>query len=296
MYNSRMSAPRAILAILLARMACAQAPPDAAEQARVLDELRAYAEAYTSNLPNFICFQVTRREVELAPNASAAGVRESTPGRGNMGLANLRDRKSTDTYEEQLGFFDHQETYQLLKVNGSKRKPGEPRPPGVTSTGEFGSTLRAVFDPQSKTEFEWKKWDTLRGQQVSVFAFHVEQRNSQAQMDVPSRRVVVGYRGLVYATREGNIVLRLTTEADPPKDFPLQDVTHLLDYGAVEIAGQHFVLPLHAEMQTRMSEDFMKYGRESGNSKQVFLRNQVDFREYRKYAAESVLKAEPDKP
>ncbi|HMD48481.1 MAG TPA: hypothetical protein VKG79_05260, partial [Bryobacteraceae bacterium] len=154
----------------------------------------------------------------------------------------------------------------------------------------------AVFDPQSKTEFEWKKWDTLRGQQVLVFAFHVDKRNSQAQMDVPSQSVVVGYRGLVYASRDSNIVLRLTTQAEPPKDFPLQDVTHLLDYGPVEIGGQRFMLPLHAEMQTRMSEDFMKYGREGGNTRQVFLRNQVDFREYRKYTAESVLKAEPDKP
>jgi hypothetical protein len=287
---------RNMLAVLIPALACAQAPPDAAEQAKVLAGLRAYAEAYTNNLPNFICFQVTRREVVEAPNTQVGGVRESSPGRGNLGLANLRERKSTDTFEEQLSFFGHQEAYQLLKVNGKKQKPGEPRPPGMTSTGEFGTTLQGVFDPQSKAEFEWKKWDTLRAQPVSVFAFRVLQQNSQAQMEVPSRRVVVGYRGLLYASREDNIVLRLTTEAEPPKDFPLQDVTHLLDYGPVEIAGQHFILPLHAEMQTRMSEDFMKYGRESGNSKQVYLRNQVDFREYRKYTAESVLKAEPDKP
>lgn len=287
---------RTVLACLLAGAVCAQAPPDAAEQSKVLAELRSYAEAYTTNLPNFICSQVTRREVVLAPSEANAAVRESPRGRGNSGLDNLRDLKSTDTFEEQLSFFGRQESYQLQKVNGKKQKPGEPRPPGMTSTGEFGTTLRAVFDPQSKTEFEWKKWDTLRGQQVSVFAFHVEQRYSQAQMEVPSRSVVVGYRGLVYASREGNIVLRLTTEAEPPKDFPLQDVTHLLDYGPVEIAGEHFMLPLHAEMQTRMSEDFMKYGREGGNSKQVFLRNEADFRGYRKYSAESVLKAEPDKP
>ena len=34
----------------------------------------------------------------------------------------------------------------------------------------------------------------------------------------------------------------------------------------------------------------MRYGREAGHSKQVFLTNEVDFREYRKYTAESVLK------
>lgn len=286
-----MPLPRSIAVFLLAAVACAQAPPDAAEQAKSIAELRAYAKAYTGNLPNFICSQITKREVRLAPN-DVAGVRESMPGRGRLGLANA-DRKSTDTFEEQLGYFDHKESYQLLKVDGKKQKPGQSRPPGLTSAGEFGTTLWGIFDPQSKAEFEWKKWDILRGQPVAVFSFRVEQPNSQAELDVPSRSVVVGYHGLIYASRDSNVVLRLTTEAEAPKDFPLQDVTHLLDYGQVEIAGQPFVLPLHAEMRTRMSEDFMRYGHEAGHSKQVFLTNQVDFREYRKYTAESVLKPEP---
>ena len=281
---------------LVAAAAVAQPVPSAAEQTKIINQLRAYAEAYTGSLPNFICSQVTRREVQLAIGDAVAGVHESSPGRGNFGLAGARDRKSTDTFEEQLGYFDRQENYQLLKVNGKKQKPGQPRPPGMTSTGEFGTTLRAVFDPESKTEFEWRRWDTLRGQPVSVFSFHVDQSRSRAQLDVPSRSVVVGYHGLIYASRDSNVVLRLTTEAESPKDFPLQDVTHLLDYGPVDIAGQQFVLPLHAEMQTRMSEDFMRYGREAGHARQVFLTNQVDFRDYRKYTAESVLKAEPDKP
>ena len=285
---------RGMAIFLGAALACAQAPPDPADQAKTIEALRTYAETYTKNLPNFICFQVTKREVALAPN-EVAGVRESSPGRGRLTAAST-DRKSTDTFEEQLGYFDHKESYQLLKVDGKKQKPGQARPPGLTSAGEFGSTLWGVFDPQSKAEFEWKKWDTLRGERVSVFSFHVDQAHSGAQLEVPSRTVVIGYHGLIYARRDSKIVLRLTTEAESPKDFPLQEVTHLLDYGQVEIAGQAFVLPLHAEMRTRMSEDFLRYGREAGHSKQVFLTNQVDFHDYRKYTAESVLKAEPDQP
>ncbi len=289
--------PRTLAAFSLALTALAQAPPSVAEQEKSIAAIRVYAEAYTGNLPNFICSQLTRREVVLAPGDDLSGVRESGMNRGGGSRIGAGgERKSTDTFEEQLGYFDRKENYQLLKVNGRKQKPGEPRPPGMTSTGEFGTTLRAVFDPDSKTEFEWKRRDSLRGQPVEVFAFRVGRPSSRAQLDVPSRSVVVGYHGLVFAERDSHIVLRLTTEAEAPKDFPLQDVTHLLDYGPVEIGGQRFMLPLHGEMQTRMSEQFMKYGREGGTSKQVFLRNQVDFREYRKYTAESVLKAEPDKP
>ena len=288
-----MLVPKAAAVYFLAAAAFAQPAPSAVEQTKIIDQLRAYAEAYTGSLPNFICSQVTRREILLASDAMS-GVHQSAPGRGNLGLAGARASNSTDTFEEQLGYFDRQENYQLLKVNGKKQKPGQPRPPGMTSTGEFGTTLRAVFDPESKTEFEWKKWDTLRGQPVSVFSFRIDQPHSRAQLDVPSHSVVVAYHGMIYASRDSNVVMRLTTEVESPNDFPLQDVTHLLDYGPVDIAGRQFILPLHGEMQTRMSEDFMRYGRDGGHTRQVLLTNQVDFRDYRKYTAESVLKTEPD--
>jgi len=275
--------------LLIQVAASAQAPPAAAEQSQIIAQLRAYAQDYNGKLPDFICTQLTKREIRLAPN-DIGGIRESAPGRGSLGLASSGERKSTDTFEEQLTYFDGRESYQLLKINGRKQSPGQPRPPGMTSTGEFGTTLRAVFDSQSKTEFEWKKWDTLRGQPVTVFSFRVDQRYSQAQLEVPSRSVIVGYHGLIYAARDAHTVLRLSTVAEAPSDFPLQDVMHVLDYGRVEISGHEFMLPLHAEMQTRMSEDFMRYGREGGHSKQVYLTNDVDFRDYRKYTTDSVLK------
>ncbi|HEX6897018.1 MAG TPA: hypothetical protein VF146_17190 [Bryobacteraceae bacterium] len=275
--------------LLLAAAAPAQPPPSTVEQEKIIADLRVYAQDYIRKLPDFICLQITKREIRVAPNEGFSGIRE-TGGRGGPGRITSGDSNSKDTFEEQLTFFDRREMYQLLKINGARQKPGQPRPPGMTSTGEFGTTLNAVFDLQSNTEFEWKRWDTLRGQTVVVFSFHIDQPHSQAQLDVPSRSVVVGYHGLIFADRNTNMVLRLTTEAEAPKDFPLQDVTHVLDYGRVQISGVEFTLPLHAGMQTRMSEDFMRYGREGGHSKQVYLTNEVDFRDYRKYTAESVIK------
>jgi hypothetical protein len=283
-------------ALVFLAAARAQTPPSQSDQEKTIAQIRAYAQTYTANLPNFICSQLTEREIVLAPSEGLASARESSSGRGNTSRLSLSDRKSTDTFEEQLTYFDRRENYQLLKVNGKKQKPGQPRPPGMTSEGEFGTTLQMLFDPASKAEFEWKKSDTLRGQPVEVFSFRVDQSHSLAQLEVPSRTQRVGYHGLLFAQRDTYTVLRLTTEAEPPKDFPLQKVTHLLDYGPAEIAGQKFILPLHAEMQIQMSDDFMRYGREGRNSKQVYLRNRVEFREYRKYTADSVLKTDdPDK-
>ena len=276
--------------------AYAQIAPDAAEQSAVISQVREAARAYVQNLPNFICTQVTQRNIELVVVDSLTGVKESGAGRTGLGRISGGRPQSSDAYEEQLTYFEHQENYQLVRVNGRRQKPGQPRPPGMTSTGEFGTTLGGIFDPQTNTEFEWRRWDTLRGQPVYVFAFRVEQSRSNAQLTIPSMSVVVGYRGLIYADRERKTVMRVTTEAQAPKDFPMQNVKHVLDFGWVSISGQQFLLPLRAEMESRMTEDFMKYGRIGGHSREVQLHNSSDFREYRKYSADSELKPEVEKP
>ena len=164
----------------------------------------------------------------------------------------------------------------------------------LTSTGEFGTTLSQIFDPESRADFEWKRWDTVRGRHVSVFAFKVDKSNSQSELVTPMARAVVGYHGLIFADRETDAVLRVTTEAEAPADYPLQDTSHKLEYGLVTIGGEQFMLPLQGEMQFRASQDFVEYGRLGGNSRQVQLRNRVDFKGYRRYTADSELKVDPE--
>jgi hypothetical protein len=77
------------------------------------------------------------------------------------------------------------------------------------------------------------------------------------------------------------------------EDFPLQGVRHLLDYGTFIIGGEKYVLPLHAETETKATEEFMRDGRLGGNlSKLATLRNTVDFSAYKKYGTDSELKPE----
>src|SRR6266436_6263530 len=47
------------------------AGPNSIEQAKIIDEVRAYALNYTKQLPNFICVQVTRRDVD--PTGTGSG-------------------------------------------------------------------------------------------------------------------------------------------------------------------------------------------------------------------------------
>src|SRR6185369_16847747 len=73
------------------------APPDSETQAKILDAIRDYARTYTQNLPNFICAQITRRQID------ASGTGEHF--------------QSVDKIQEQLTYFDHHEAYKVIMVN-----------------------------------------------------------------------------------------------------------------------------------------------------------------------------------
>src|SRR5580700_1016341 len=211
-----MCARRGLLLFAIAAAACAQPPPDSNETTKILDAIRGAVLAYTEKLPNFICTQLTVREIAAAPNA-VLGVKES--GRG--GPSSLRGMTAgswqrLDSYEQQLTYFQRRESYKLLKVNGKAPGPKQEAPPGATSTGEFGTTLSQIFDPESRADFEWKRWDTVRGRHVSVFTFKVEKSRSVSELVTPMARAVVGYHGLIFADRETDAVLRVTTEAEAP--------------------------------------------------------------------------------
>lgn len=269
--------------------------PDLAQQAGIIAAMRENALAFDRNLPNFICSQLTHREMRREPDL-ALGVRSSGSGRqagaGVIQSGGTGQWEPLDNYEQQLSYFDHREKYLLVKKNGKRAGKGEDTPGGFSSSGEFGSTLTHIFEAESMTDFEWKRADTLRGHQVYVFTFKIAKEHSAVQLTAADQTVVVGYHGLLYSDRDTKAIMRVTTEAEIPPDFPLQGVTHILDYGQFTIGDSQYLLPLHAEVQSRASEEFMRTGRTGGNSKQASLRNTVDFSGYRKYSAEATLKPE----
>jgi hypothetical protein len=297
MKNGRLLRLSAIAVALLAggpfaATQAAEAEPDAVATQKLVDAMREAALAYTSKLPDFICTQVTHREFQR-DRAPSASVRTSAPHGGGpaSGIVD-HDWRPVDTIEQQLSYFSHQETYKLVSTNGKRAAGGEAAPSGMASTGEFGSTLAGIFDPPSHAEFTWKRWDKLRGRPVYVFSFSVAKENSTALIEAGASRIVVGYHGLLFVDRETNTFMRVTTEAEIPPDFPLQHVTHLLDYGPAMIAGERYLLPVHSEMESRAREDFVDSGLLGGTSAMVNFRNKIDFKGYRKYAAEATLKPE----
>jgi hypothetical protein len=251
------------------------APPNSQEQAEILDLIRAYAINYSNNLPNFLCTQVTRRNVDPT-------------GTGDHW-------RLVDTIQENLSFSDHREKYVVTMVNGAMvTNRDHEKLGGATSEGEFGSMLYDIFNPATQTDFEWERWTTWHGRRTYVFSFEV--RRDRSRYDIyhgPSdRHVVAAYRGSIYADAVTKNVMRVKMECvGLPADFPIQEVQQDLQFELAKIADQEYLLPSKSELNSRESRYLVK--------------NVITYHLYRKFSTDEKItfdevtddkKDDPEKP
>jgi hypothetical protein len=233
--------------------------PAAGKVKSILDEVRENALGYTQSLPNYICTQVTQRNVD--PTGTGDHFR------------------LVDKIQEQLTYFEHKENYKVIMIDDKMvTNTDHDQLGGARSSGEFGTTLYEIFDPDTQAEFKWEKWGMLDGKQMYVFSFHVPQARSNYRIfhETTDRRIVAGYHGVIYADRETRMVMRIVMECEEiPADFPIQSVKIDLWYALTKISGEEFVLPLKYELTSR-----------EGN---YLARNEAEFRLYRKFGADATI-------
>jgi hypothetical protein len=232
-------------------------PPSARELSSILAAMTEYALNYTKNLPNYVCVQTTRRRIE-----------PTVPGYLPQG----------DTVQEMLTFVDGKESYKVEAVNGkSELNLKHERLGGVVTSGEFGSMLFNIFDPESGAEFHWDHWATLRGKPMYVFAYAVPQSKGYSMYHGESKReYTAAYKGLIYADIQSKAVMRITmTTAGIPADFPISEVALTLDYSPTKIANQEYVLPYHFELTSKESK--------------AETTNRAEYRMYQKFGAEASI-------
>src|SRR5262249_20795319 len=145
--------------------------------------------------------------------------------------------------------------YKLIMVNEKFTTQDYRTLGGATSTGEFGSLLKEIFEQKTETRFEWERWGTLRGRRMLVFRYKVEQAHSGWSLDYEHReRLTPGYTGLIYVDNELHVVKRVTLDAENiPLAFPIRMAQTILDYDFTDISGHEFLLPLKSTSQ--MSAD-----------------------------------------
>jgi len=248
-------------------------PPSAEEQAAIIAEVREYALNYTKGLPDFICTQVTRRYIAPSPGGRYGGHAGDDPS-----------WQLQDTLTIRLSYFQQKEDYKLILVNNTVTQQDYQKLGGAISTGEFGSMLKDIFEPETEARFEWDHWATLRGRRAMAFAYHVAQPRSHWMLDYNREmHVFPAYSGLVYVDRESHQILRVTLVSENiPADFPIRQGETVLDYDYQTISDHPFLLPLKAENRMRTSD--------------VLTRLDIEFRLYRKFSTESEIKYDTPEP
>jgi hypothetical protein len=239
-------------------------PPDSVEQAKIIDEARDYALNYTKQLPNFICVQVTRRDIDPS-------------GTGNNWYHG-------DTITARLSYNGF-ENYEVILHNNQPVTNANMRTFGGTSSeGEFGSMMKEIFELDSHAQFSWDHWGKLRGRKTYVFAYDIEQQYSKYRVEADEKLVIVpAYRGLVYIDEDTKMVEKIVmTPYDLPSTFPIHDITSSLDYDLETIGDSQYMLPLKSVLISKRDRQMSK--------------NDIEFRLYRKFGTESSIKFETPDP
>ncbi len=244
---------------LLAAQGWAQ-QPSAAETAALIDKGRQATLAYSASLPDFVCTQTVARYRRLIAGNSWQPI---------------------DNLTITLSYSQQHEDHELLQVNGSatKVKYGDLMH-GATSTGEFGSVLKSVFEPASQTAFHWDGWKSEKGARVASFSFRVPAEAShyflQAMSNGRTRSAAVPYHGTLELDPQTGRVIRFNYEADRiPEDLGITSANTSVDYSPTDIAGRTYLLPVRALVEMHSSA--------------VGEKNETQFRDYRKFEASSSI-------
>ena len=198
-------------------------PPPPEQQRKILEAAREYALNYSSSLPNFICAQSTKQF-------------DNNRMYGNI-LAKL-------TYYEQ------HEKYDTIMVNDKLTNSPYEKLSGSISTGEFGSMLHGIFDPQTEADFTWSSWKTVNGHKTYVFKFTVDQPHSRWEIEdrQSQTKISPAYYGFVWIDVKDNSVVEFYMKAlDMPSTFAITEADSRMHYDTVLISGNPYVLPARAE-------------------------------------------------
>jgi hypothetical protein len=220
----------------------------------LIEQARYYALDFGNELPNFVVNQVVTRYLEHSASRNWQ----------------LQDKLEIElTYQTDKG-----EQFKVVTIDGKPTTTTYDSLGGSTSTGEFGSILMALFLPRSNAEFKEVKHDNLNGRDTVVYEFRVKRTDSTSRITDKNsgKSVIAGYSGSIWIDTETKRVLRIEESNDEiPAGFPITLSENAVDYDWVTIAGERFLLPVHAELLLGRDAD------------RIYTKNTIEFRKYHKF-------------
>jgi len=253
------------ISLVCAALAWAQRPAEQ-DATALVEKARQKALAYTQSLPDFLATEIVHRYT--------GGYVDGYGGR------------PIDILTIQLRYYRHKEDHKLTLVDGKPTRQTFETLQGAVGTGEFGSTLAAIFDPASQIGFHWRNWKTVRGRKLAVLGYEVAGGSSRYRLgstaDGKKIEADSGYHGELDIDPETGEVLHLEYAADHiPESLGLTHASVTVDYALTEIAGLNYLLPARSEMVI--------------GSKTAFDRNVMEFQGYRRFSADSTVDFGPVK-
>lgn len=228
-------------------------PPDPHEA--LLERARRSTVEFTGKLPNYYCTEFIARY------------------RSNSRPANW---DAQDVLSATVVYEDGEESYRAIKVNGKPSNKGFRESGGAWSTGEFGTILFNLMEPATDATFRFRGSSEAAGRAAEVFDFEVKQPRSHFRVQSPSQSFITAYRGALWIDKQTARALRIEIQAVRiPEAFPFDHVETTVDYAFVAIGAGRYLLPARAENLLC----------QRGTT--LCLRNVMDFRNYKRWEAQS---------
>jgi len=225
----------------------------------IISQAREEAFSFSETLPNYVVKQYTTRYA-------------TTAARGGRTSWQAIDTVTADVVSE-----GGKESYKNVLVN--RRPPREAvERTGAWSTGEFASFQQDILSTDTDADFHNKRSTTIVNRPAYRYDFSVEQRNSHWDVHANSESYSPAYSGTIWIDKATSRVLRIEIAAEKiPRSFPLDTVESAVDYDYVLIGEMKYLLPAHSEA--------LSCRRGTGDCS----RNVIDFRNYKKFTAETSI-------
>lgn len=229
----------------------------------LIEEVKRKVRDYIDDLPDFICQEEITRYVD---NGTGAW-------------------QKVDTLAYELTYNHKRESYKPINAVGRPATKPLEQSGGAYSTGDFGTALALLFEPETKASFKPAGTEKLGTRQTAIYDFRVPRATSKFQVKsegVPP--IISGYSGSVWIDTQTKQVLRIEQAADDlPRDYPVTQAESSTDYDMVKLRGLdvEFLLPINSEFII------------GNRQERGFSRNLIQFKFYRKFETDVKIVDDP---
>lgn len=224
----------------------------------MIESAREAAGTFSASLPDYLVEQVTTRFSSFNNEASW---------------------NTIDVITAEVASVRGKEEYRNIRVNGQPSTL-PPEKSGTWTTGEFVVTLQDILSPATAAVFHNAGEDRVGSRRARVYDFSVTPENSHwVLVSEDGRQLRPPYKGQIWIDSETRRVLRIEQRAvSIPNTFPQDKAECTIEYGFVNIGDARVLLPARAESR----------GCRRGTVN--CSKNVTEFKNYRKFAAESSIK------